>query len=182
MCGLQMLGVCQGSQLRSIAARTPPLDRVAPASLRHAPHHRRHVVHVVCVQVREEHLRGGCDRQTQTCEIGKGTGTEVEEEEVLLLVADLDQQRGRCLPRPDDGSPLPRIVTRISPGFTGSASCRTTPASPAGALPTIGVVVRGTVLHSQASCVLAVIPSSDIGAPDANSAYLNPSWAGTSPR
>ena len=56
-----------------------------------------------------------------------------------------------------NGSPLPRIVTRISPSATRSASGSTVGANSRPGDPTTGVVVNGTVLPSNASSVMSVI-------------------------
>jgi hypothetical protein len=47
-----------------------------------------------------------------------------------------------------NGSPLPRIVTRMAPSATGSEPGRIVGAKSAAAVPTTGVVVRGWALPS----------------------------------
>ena len=95
----EMLGVGAGSQIWCLPGGSPDLDRVAATGLGQAPHKGRHVADVVGVQVGQEHLRRGRHRQTQTVVVGQGTGPEVEEEQVPIGVAHLDQQRRRRLAR-----------------------------------------------------------------------------------
>ncbi len=75
----------------------PHLHGVAAPGLGEAPQQRRHVADVVGVQVRQEDLGRRRDRQAETVEVGQRARPQVEEEEVTLRIADLDQQRRRRL-------------------------------------------------------------------------------------
>ena len=89
-----------------LAATAPDLDGIDPAGLREAAQQPRDVADVVGVEVREEDLGRGLDRESQRVEVCEGARAQVEEEEVLLGVADLDQERARRLAPPD-----PRVTT-----------------------------------------------------------------------
>ncbi len=91
--GCEVLGVGGCTQFGTLAARSPDLDRVAASGLGQAPHQCGHVPDMVGVQVRQEYLRRGGDRQVQAVEVGNRPRTQVEEEEVTLLVAHLDEDR-----------------------------------------------------------------------------------------
>ena len=95
--GLEVVGVGVRAEVVLLAGRSPHLHRVAAPGLRQAPEQGGHVADVVGVEVGEEDLGGGGDREAEAVEVGEGARPEVEEEEVLLGVADLDQQRGRRL-------------------------------------------------------------------------------------
>ena len=88
---------------RVVAATTPDLDRVDPAGLREASQEPRDVADVIGVQVRQEDPGRGLHRQSERVEVREGAGAQVEEEEVLLRVADLDEERSRRLAPPDPG-------------------------------------------------------------------------------
>ena len=85
-----------------MARRSPHLHRVAASGLGQAVEQGGHVPHVVGVQVRQEHLRRRGHRQAQPGEVLQRTRAQVEEEEVPLSVADLDQHRGRRLRGSDE--------------------------------------------------------------------------------
>ena len=86
---------------RVLVAAAPDLDRIDPAGLREAAQQPGDVADVIGVQVREEDLGRGLHRESQRVEVREGTRAQVEEEEVLLGVADLDEQRSRRLAASD---------------------------------------------------------------------------------
>jgi hypothetical protein len=79
------------------AGRAPHLDGVASTTLGEAPQQGRHVTDVIGVQVADEHLRRRGHRQAQTVEVRQRPRAQVEEEQVVLLVANLDEHRRRRL-------------------------------------------------------------------------------------
>ena len=89
------------AQVGILVGSAPDLDGVHPPSLRQAPHETGDVADVVSVEVGQEHLGRGLDRQREGVEVGQRSGPEVEEEEVPLRVAHLDQHRSGCLTAPD---------------------------------------------------------------------------------
>ena len=94
---LQRLGVGVGAEGLGGPSRPPHLHRVAATGLGQAVEQGGHVAHVVGVQVRQEHLRRRGHRQAQPGEVLQRTRAQVEEEQVALRVAHLDQHAGRRL-------------------------------------------------------------------------------------
>jgi hypothetical protein len=136
------------SERHELARRTPHLDRIGTATLRETPQQRRHVANMIRVQMRQEQLRRRRHRQTQPVEVRQRPRAEIEEEEVAFVVADFDEHRRRRLALFTNGSPLPRIVTRISPEATGSTHGSNTLAYERPGVPITGVVVNASALPS----------------------------------
>ena len=112
---------------------------------------------MVCMQMGEKHLRRVGDRQAQPVEVRQRAGPEIEEEQVTLPIADLDQHRRRRLPllheritAAEDGDPDLTGGHRFGPPPTRSAYCRA-------GVPTTGVIVNGWVLPSHTNSVISLI-------------------------
>ena len=79
-------------------AWTPHVNwSIGPSHLRPAARERDQIAHVVGVQVGQEHLVELVDRQFQTGIVRRGAAAQVENQNVPLRVADLDQDAGRGL-------------------------------------------------------------------------------------
>ena len=90
-------------QRRVLVAAAPDLHRIDPPHLREAPQQPRDVADVIGVQMRQEDLGRGFHREPERVEVRERAGAQVEEEEVLLGVADLDEERPGRLAPPDPG-------------------------------------------------------------------------------
>jgi hypothetical protein len=114
-------------------AGPPQVNRsVGPAHLRVAADKRDEVARVVGVQVRQKDLVELIDRQLQTGIVRQRAAPEVENQQVALGVADLDEDAGRGLGRAspkDCRFPAPSLAnspssSSSSPGINISAYCR----------------------------------------------------------
>ena len=102
---LEMAGVGLGAEPLVFTGWSPDLHRITPTGLREAPQQGRHVADMIGVQMGQEDLRRRRHRQSEPVEVGQRARAEVEEEEVLLGIADLDEQRRRRLALLDERVP-----------------------------------------------------------------------------
>ena len=89
------------------SARPPDLDRPRPPRLAVAAEQGDQIGGVVGVQVGEEDLVKGVDGQSEPREVRHRAAADVEQEEVSLGVADLDQDARRRLRSGDPGDAAP---------------------------------------------------------------------------
>ena len=102
------------TQLRVLIAAAPDLDRVHSPDLGKAAQEAGDVADVIRVQVPEEDLRGGFQRQEHRREVRQGTRAQIEEEKSSSGFPTSINSEPEAWLRLMKGSPLPSTVTRIS--------------------------------------------------------------------